>query len=164
MRDRESYTRQCKVLKDLLSSSKSNYYSNLVAENQSNMRSLFAVFSKLLHRPHSKTKYPKHDSLSSLANDFVLFFGDKIRRIRRDLDQVPPLDTVVDNVTTNTGCRLNMFSTVRPDELLSIIGSTTPKFCDLDPVPGHVLKCLFPTVLSLWNYWNCIGMVSIISF
>ena len=75
MRDREAYTRQCKVLKDLLSSSRTNYYSNLVAENQSNMRSLFAVFSKLLHRCH-EAKYPKHDSSSSLANDFVLFFGD----------------------------------------------------------------------------------------
>ncbi|CAH3037176.1 unnamed protein product [Porites lobata] len=37
-----AYTRQCKVIKNLLSSSRSNYYSNLVAENQSNMRSLFA--------------------------------------------------------------------------------------------------------------------------
>ncbi|XP_068717102.1 beta-1,4-N-acetylgalactosaminyltransferase 3-like isoform X3 [Montipora capricornis] len=39
-----------------------------------------------------------------------------------------------------TGCQLNMFSTVPPDELLimSIIGSTTPKSCDLDPVPGHI--------------------------
>jgi len=46
--------------------------------------------------------------LLSVANDFVLFFGDKIRRIRRDLDQVPPLDTAVDNGTT--GCHLNMFS------------------------------------------------------
>ena len=124
MRDREAYTRQCKVLKDLLSSSRSNYYSNLVAENQSNMRSLFVVFSKLLHRRH-EAKYPKHDSSSSLANDFVLFFGDKIRRIRRDLDQVPPLDTAVDNGTT--GCQLNMFLTVPPDELLSTIGSTSPK-------------------------------------
>ena len=73
-----AHTRQCKVLKDLLSSSRSNYYSNLVAENQSNMRSLFAVFSKLLHRRH-EAKYPKHDSSSSLANDFVLFFGDMTR-------------------------------------------------------------------------------------
>ena len=94
------------------------------------MRPLFAVCSKLLHRLH-EVKYPKHDSSSSLANDFVLFFGDKIRRIRHDLDQVPPLDTVVDNVTI--GCQLNMFSTVPPDELLSIIGSTTPKSYDLDP-------------------------------
>ena len=39
MRDREAYTRQCKVRKDLLSISRSNYYSNLGAENQSNMRS-----------------------------------------------------------------------------------------------------------------------------
>ena len=38
-----------------------------------------------------------------------------------------------------------MFSTVPPDELLSIVGSTTLKSCDLDPVPGHVLKCLFPS-------------------
>ena len=124
MRDREAYTRQCKVRKDLLSISRSNYYSNLGAENQSNMRSLFAVFSKLLNQRH-EAKYPKHDSSSSLDNDFVLFFGDKIRRIRRDLDQVPPLDTAVDNGTT--GCQLNMFLTVPPDELLSTIGSTSPK-------------------------------------
>ena len=61
MRDREAYTRQCKVLKGLLSSSRTNYYSNLVAENQSNMRWLFVVFSKLLHRRH-EAEYPKHDS------------------------------------------------------------------------------------------------------
>ena len=133
------------VLKDLLSSSRSNYYSD-VAENQSNMRSLFAVFSKLLHRRH-EAKYPKHDSSSSLANDFVLFFGDKIRRILHDLDQVPPLDTVVGNGTT--GSQLNMFSTVPPDELSSIIGSTTPKSCDLDPLPGHVLNCVFPSILPV---------------
>ena len=92
-------------------------------------------------------KYPKHDSPSSLANEFVLFFGDKIRRIRRDLDQVPPLDTAVDNGTT--GFQLNMVSTVSPDKLLSIIGSTTLKSCDLGPVPGHVLKCLFPSILPV---------------
>ena len=80
----------------------------------------------------------------------LLFFGDKIRRIRcdldRDLDQVPPLDTTV--VNGPTGCQLNMFSTVPPDELLSIIGSTTPKSCDLDPVPGHV-PGLFPSILPV---------------
>ena len=138
--DREVYMRQCKVLKDMLFSSRSNYYSNLVA----NMRSLFAAFSKLLHGRH-EVEYPKHDSSSSLANDFVLFFGNKIKRIRRDLDQVPPLDTPVDNGTN--GCQLNMISTVPPDELLGIIGSTTSKSFDLDPVPGHVLKCLFPSIL-----------------
>ena len=58
MRDREAYIRQCKVLKDQLSSSRSNYQSNLVAENLSNIRLLFAVFSKLLHRRH-EAKMPK---------------------------------------------------------------------------------------------------------
>ena len=117
MRDHEAYMRQCKVLKNLLSSSTSNYYSNLVAANQSNMRSLFADFSKLLHRRH-EAKYPKHDSSSSLANDFVLFFGDKIRRIRRDLDQVPPLDTAVDS---------NNFKNYRPISNLRFISKTIEK-------------------------------------
>ena len=115
MRDREAYTRQCKVLKDLLSSTRGNYYSDLVAENQSNMRSLFSVFSKLLRR-FREAKYPKHDSSSSLANYFVLFFGEKIRKIRHDLDQVSLLDIVVDNRFKD--CQLNLFSNVPPDELL----------------------------------------------
>ena len=51
------------------------------------MKSLFAVFSKLLHGRH-EVDYPKRDSSSSLANDFVLFFGDKIRRIRRDMSWI----------------------------------------------------------------------------
>ena len=42
-----------------------------------------------------------------------------------------------------------MFSTVPPDKLLSIICSTNPKSCDLDPVPGHLLKCLFPSILPV---------------
>ena len=51
------------VYKELALKLAANY--NLVAENQSNMRSLFAVFRKLLHRRH-KAKYPKHDSWSSI--------------------------------------------------------------------------------------------------
>ena len=68
----EVYTRQSKVLKNLPSTSRRNYYSNLVAENQSNMRSLFTVFSKLLHR-HSEVNYPQHDTSISFANDFQPF-------------------------------------------------------------------------------------------
>ena len=32
---------------------------------------------------------------------------------------------------------------------MSIIGSPTPKSYDLDPVPGHVLKCLVPSILPV---------------
>ena len=121
--DREAYTCQSKVLKNLLSSLRRNYYSNLVAENLSNMRSLFTIFSKLLHR-HSEVNYPQHDTSTSLANDFVVFFGEKIRTIRPDLDQIVVLHSAFDNCTTD--CQLRMFTPVSSDELLSIIGSTSP--------------------------------------
>ena len=56
--DREAYSHQCKASKTLLSASRRQYYSDLVTENQSNLRSLFSIFSKLLHR-RSEAKYPK---------------------------------------------------------------------------------------------------------
>jgi hypothetical protein len=35
---------------------------------------------------------------------------------------------------------MNTFFSVTPDELLRIIYSTSIKSCDLDPVPGQILK------------------------
>ena len=112
------------------------------------MRSLFTVFSKLLHR-HSEVKYAQHDTSTSLANGFVLFFGEKIRKIRHDFDQVVILHSASDNCTAVW--QLRIFTPVSSDELLSIIGSTSPKSCDLDSVPSYILKCLFSAILPTIN-------------
>ena len=130
---------QCKALKTLSSASRRQYYSHLGAENQSNLRLLFSIFRKLLHRL-SETKYLKHDTPASLANDFIFFFGDKIRKIRHDIYRVAQKDSSAGHCTTD--CLINMFSAVSSSELLNIITSTSFKSCELDPVPGHVLKCL----------------------
>ena len=144
--DREAYSHQCKALKTLLSASRRQYYLNLVTENQSNVRSLFLIFSKLLHR-RCEAKYPKHDTPASLANDFIFFFRDKIRKIRHDIDQVAHKDSGAKDCTTD--CQLNRFWAVSSSELLNIISSTSFKSCELDPVPGHVLKCLLPAILPI---------------
>ena len=47
--DREKFIRQCHAVNKLLLSSRSNYYSTLIAENQHDLRKLFSTFSKLLH-------------------------------------------------------------------------------------------------------------------
>lgn len=47
----------------------------------------FPICSELVHQC-CEVKYPKHDTPASLVNDFILFFGDKIRKICHDTAQV----------------------------------------------------------------------------
>ena len=42
---------------------------------------------------------------------------------------------------------LSSIANERPTE--EFLLSLPPKSCDLDPVPGHVLKCLFPSILPV---------------
>ena len=42
-----------------------------------------------------------------------------------------------------------MYLAVPSSELLNINSSTSFKSCELDPVPGHVLKYLLPTILLI---------------
>ena len=42
-----------------------------------------------------------------------------------------------------------MYLAVPSSELLNINSSTSFKSCELDPVPGHVLKYLLPTILPI---------------
>ena len=88
-----------------------------------------------------------HRLLWEMTLSFSL--AKKIGKIRHDLDQVVVLHSASDNCTTD--CRLRMFTAVSSDELLSIIGLTSPKSCDLDPVPSYILKCLFPAILPTIN-------------
>lgn len=128
--DCEAYSHQSKVLKILLAAQRSEYYTSVVAENHSNIRSLFRVFSKLLHRC-SEPKYPNHNTSAS-------------QEIRYDIDQIVHLDSATEDDTPDIDCQLNIFSSVSSSELLSIIGSTSFKPCHLDPVPGQVLNCKLP--------------------
>ena len=82
--DRENFDGQCHSVNNMLSSSRLNYYSRLVTENQCDLRKLFSTFSKLLHQ-HPETRFPQHESTASLAHEFIAFSDNKIRRIRKTL-------------------------------------------------------------------------------
>ena len=79
--DNQIYQQQCALVKELLYQLKSDYYSNLISENQSDLRKLFTVIGKLLHRNNSQI-FPRHVSSNTLADAFMHFFDNKIRKIR----------------------------------------------------------------------------------
>ena len=57
--DRLNFTRQCHRVSELLSASRSQYYSDLVKENKHDQRKLFGTVYKLLHLDPDP-KYPPH--------------------------------------------------------------------------------------------------------
>ena len=57
--DRRRFTEQCRLVNQLLWSSRTRFYSKVVDENQSDQRKLFSIVDKLLHRT-SDVIYPPH--------------------------------------------------------------------------------------------------------
>ena len=131
----------------MLSSSRLNYYSRLATENRYDLRKLFSTFSKLLHQC-PETRFPQHDSVTSLAHDFIVFFGNKIRNIREHLDRFTP-DDVLEFRNAAAGCQFTTFANISLTELMTIVGSIYSKSCHLDPIPGCIVKDCFASVSSV---------------
>ena len=90
----------------------------LIAENQHDLRKLFSTFSKLLHR-RPETRFPQHDSVKSLVQDFIAFFGNKIKKIRDDLDRSIP-DNGLEFRDVAAGCQFTTFANVSLTEPLDL--------------------------------------------
>ena len=107
--DRQLFIDQCRVVNNLLCSSKKSYYTSLINDNQSDYKLLFKAIDNLLHR-NCDTPYPPSNSLSELANKFVEFFSEKITKIRVNLDAPAPLHSApeVNRVCPYTFDEFNM--------------------------------------------------------
>ena len=140
--DRQAYLLQCSLVKDLLAESKSNYYSNLVSENQSDLKKLFSVIGKLLHKKNDQN-FPCHVSSNSLADAFIQFFENKIIKIRADMPQ-PNADNpfcIFDN-PINSNCELSSFSSLTSNDLMVMISATSFKYC---------IDIVIPTIMKIVN-------------
>ena len=122
-------------------------YSTLIAENQHDLKKLFSTFLKLLHR-RPETRFPQHDSVKSLVQDFIAFFGNKIKKIRDDLDRSIP-DNGLEFRDVAAGCQFTTFANVSLTELKATVGSMYLKSCDLDPLPGCIMKECFANISSV---------------
>ena len=131
----------------------------LIADNHSNLRKLFSVFAKLLHQ-RTEAKYPRHVTSGSLAQYFVFYFGDKIKKICDDLGRSNSSNIFLDPDV----CVLNAFSSVSSDEIMKIVTWSSFKSCESDPIPGQILKgCIafvLPTMTKVVNLFLETGLMS----
>ena len=78
--DRLKYNQQCRRVSELLSKSRTRYYSEIAKDNKCNQRKLFKTFGKLLHH-NPEPQYPACRFGENLADNFMTFFEDKINKI-----------------------------------------------------------------------------------
>ena len=152
--DRQSYVDQCIVVKNLISKAKNEFYSNVISENKSNQRVLFSTFQKWTNMNYDQN-FPSSSSPDNLANLFADFFEDKILKIQATFGNTVESTTMVLN-TVSIKNRLSTFREVSCSDLSKLISPLASKSCDLDPVPGRILKSCFdillPTINKIVNF------------
>ena len=139
-----------------VATAKNNYYQTRINEAEGNIKQLYRETSNLLGRVKDNP-LPPHTSDVALANDFLRFFGQKIAKIRDELDNIitenSPITDSLNSPHVNTSfTKFNPLSEIEISKLVQESKSTT---CELDVIPTPKLKdnlqYLTPVITEIVN-------------
>ena len=109
----------------------------MISDNSGDTKQLFKEIDKALHGIKDMP-LPEHDSKPKLANKFNNFYGDKIDKIRAELDKNPGNPTEFD--TPYHGNPLSDFKLLTMDDVRKLINKSNNKSCVLDALPTILIK------------------------
>uniref|UniRef100_A0AAZ1Y2P9 Reverse transcriptase domain-containing protein n=1 Tax=Oreochromis aureus TaxID=47969 RepID=A0AAZ1Y2P9_OREAU len=149
------------LYKKALRKARTSYYSSDVGENKNNPRFLFSTVARVTK---SQSSTEPTIPLTLTSNDFMNFFTNKILIFREKITNNHPTDVILSTATFSTiDVKLGSFSPIDLSELTSIITSSKPSTCLLDPIPTKLLKEVLPlinsSILKMINLSLIIGYV-----
>ena len=113
---------------------------------QGSSKTLYAVVNELIDSK-KEVVLPKSESNVLLANEFQLFFREKIRKIRSSF--TPAESTAKRDLNPNLQ-KLNKFEPTNVAEITSIVKSFGIKCSPDDPVPAKILSSNTETFIPFW--------------
>ena len=135
--DREILLHHRRSLAGLISTAKSSFLRNKIAECGSDRRSLFSLLDRCLTGRKELT-LPRHSSPGDLATEFGHFFNRKIADIRADLEKLSlPTSPACEFASSTT---LSVFDPVNAAEIIELVLDCPSKSSFLDPIPTYLLK------------------------
>ena len=158
--DKVAYNQQKKVCARLVCQKKTSYFSSLFTDltlTCTNQRQLFKTFNKLFDRNKHTPTLPPHNDSSTLADDFNLFFLNKVSNIRSCLPSSTSHTYLEHNspASDSLPCQLSSFDPTTTDELLSLIHKHGIKTSSNDPLPDFLLdenlELFLPHLCNLVN-------------
>ena len=149
------YKDQQKKYDRLLNTSRKNYLSNLILQNQKDPKSLFKLINSLLTNS-KRNIFPDFSSDKKLAEEFSLYFLQKVAVIHRNLsDIISSHDYHVTPEQPRYHTTLNAFKDVTEDTISNLIRQSPKKTCSLDPIPTWLLadckEGVLPVIRTIIN-------------
>ena len=154
------YISLCKYFSDEELKKRCLHNKSSLRASSGDTKTLFKKVNRLLG--NEVKDLPNHQDSGALAENFKEFFGEKVSKIRSDIeDESTGTTTRISDEDTPgydappAPCSLDGFSCITEDVLQVMISKMSNKFCCLDPVPTYILKdCvseLSPILLHIIN-------------
>ena len=150
---RQMFGDACKKYKDMLTDSKTKYYTTKISG--SDQRQLFKMVSQMFLSKKA-APLPKHSSLELLVEEFNNFFTEKVQAIRSGLDADSSNLNTTGIQEASAGCSssFNEFLPVTSTTVRKTVMKSPTKSCQLDPIPTSVVKqipMLIPVITKIIN-------------
>ena len=136
-------------------SKRCKYNQNALLASSGDTKALYKKVNRLTGE--TTQSLPTHKDPKKLAEDFKVFFSEKVNKIRSGIEEESlGAGTGPDNVSEDfTGTYFDKFKPISGDELIKYVDQISSKFCCLDPIPTFLLKkCskqLAPILLHIVN-------------
>ena len=138
------YLAQCKKCAQLVTSKRTQYFSNIISRCEGDQRSLFKIVATVLDKRGSSGSLPQFENPEILANQFNEFYSTKVLKIR---NKIPTSNLASDFRRNFNGMILESFAPTTVDELRLIIKDWGVKTCSLDPLPSAIFKDIIDDLL-----------------
>ncbi len=151
--DKQLYLEQCHVVVKMITTQKSSYYKGRF--QGATPKVMYSLVQGLLST-NQKCALPSGHTDKELADEFALFFHEKVQNVRRGLEQALPGQAPV-HQEPETSSALTCFTPVTEQDIHKLIKSCPSKSCSLDPVPTYLLKeepvlnCVTPAITTIIN-------------
>ena len=142
--NKQLYLDEKKTFNDMLVTAKTEYFIDKLAST--NLKGMFATFNTLLNK--ASTILPDNASPKQLSDDFADFFSNKIKNIRKNMDDgndssanICSRDLISESTLSGDGLpKFDQFTSVSEDCVLELIQKMASKSCILDSLPTWLLK------------------------
>ena len=112
--DHSNFVKQCRDVTDLLQSSRSDYYTDLINSHRDDSRKMFKTVGKLLHtKPLTNSSpFPSYSPMKDLAEKFIHLFDAKVNAIHEELMLKYDDNTFIISDDSNITCKFEAFKSL----------------------------------------------------
>jgi hypothetical protein len=147
----DNFKEQAHIVSRLITTARREHYRRLINKQSSQPKKLWKTINSMLNRT-SQPSLPSTQSSTSLATDFLAFFGNKITKLQAAL----PTSNISPHVPPPTlPPLLSQFKPASVSEVKAAILASSDATCSLDVIPTSVLKaCVDSLALPITTLIN----------